>query len=108
MIAVSLFFTTTLALALHGSLILSAANPEPGNDMRVPEHEDTFFRDFIGYSIGPLGIHRLGLLLALNAVLWSAICIVISGTVWFDAWSEWWYWYVDLPFWVDIEGGING
>ena len=36
--------------------------------MRVPEHEDTFFRDFIGYSIGPLGIHRLGLLLALNAV----------------------------------------
>ena len=76
MIAVSLFFTTTLALALHGSLILSAANPEPGNDMRVPEHEDTFFRDFIGYSIGPLGIHRLGLLLALNAVLWSAICIV--------------------------------
>ena len=108
MIAVSLFFTTTLALALHGSLILSAANPEKGTEMRSPEHEDTFFRDFIGYSIGPLGIHRLGLLLALNAALWSAICIVISGTVWFDAWSEWWYWYVDLPMWVDIEGGVNG
>ena len=108
MIAVSLFFTTTLALALHGSLILSAANPEKGSEMRSPEHEDTFFRDFIGYSIGPLGIHRLGLLLALNAALWSAICIVISGTVWFDAWSEWWFWYVDLPMWVDIEGGVNG
>ena len=108
MIAVSLFFTTTLALALHGSLILSAANPEKGNEMRSPDHEDTFFRDFIGYSIGPLGIHRLGLLLALNAVIWSAICIVISGTVWFDAWSEWWFWYVDLPMWVDIEGGVNG
>ena len=32
MIAVSLFFTTTLALALHGSLILSAANPEKGSN----------------------------------------------------------------------------
>ena len=48
MIAVSLFFTTTLALALHGSLILSAANPEKGQEMRSPDHEDTFFRDFIG------------------------------------------------------------
>ncbi|MEL6467632.1 MAG: photosynthetic reaction center subunit L [Pseudomonadota bacterium] len=108
MIAVTFFFTTTLALALHGSLILSAANPEKGETMRSPEHEDTFFRDFIGYSIGPLGIHRLGLLLALNAGFWSAVCIVISGTVWFDAWANWWYWYVDLPFWIDLEGGVNG
>ena len=108
MIAITFFFTTTLALALHGTLILSAANPEEGNEMRNPEHEDTFFRDFIGYSIGPLGIHRLGLLLALNAGFWSAVCIVISGTVWFDAWADWWYWYVDLPFWVNAEGGPNG
>ena len=36
--------------------------------MKTPDHEDTFFRDFIGYSIGPLGIHRLGFLLAINAV----------------------------------------
>ena len=42
------------------------------------------------------------------AGVWSAICIVISGTVWFDVWSEWWFWYVDLPMWVDIEGGVNG
>jgi photosynthetic reaction center L subunit len=102
MIAVTFFFTTTFALALHGSLILSAANPEKAKEMRSPEHEDTFFRDFIGYSIGPLGIHRLGLLLALNAGFWSAVCIVISGTVWFDQWIVWWDWYLELPWWADL------
>jgi photosynthetic reaction center L subunit len=102
MIAVTFFFTTTLALALHGSLILSAANPAKGKTVRAPEHEDTFFRDFIGYSIGPLGIHRLGLLLALNAGIWSAICIVISGTIWFEEWIAWWDWYLELPWWADL------
>ena len=68
MLAVSFFFTTTLALALHGSLILSAANPGEGEVMKAPEHEDTFFRDLIGYSVGTLGIHRLGLFLALSRV----------------------------------------
>jgi photosynthetic reaction center L subunit len=72
MLAVTFFFTTTFALALHGGLILSAANPEKGEEMKTPDHEDTFFRDFIGYSVGTLGIHRVGLLLALNAGFWSA------------------------------------
>ena len=102
MIAVSLFFTTTLALALHGALILSAANPPKGEEMKTPDYEDTYFRDFIGYSVGPLGIHRLGLILALQAGLWSAICIVISGTIWFDEWIAWWDWYLYLPFWADL------
>lgn len=108
MVAVTFFFTTCLALALHGSLVLSALNPERGEEVKTPDHEDTYFRDLIGYSIGPLGIHRLGLLLALNAAFWSAVCIIISGTVWFGAWADWWYWWVDLPWWIDIEGGING
>lgn len=102
MIAITFFFTTCFALALHGSLILSAANPGRGKEMKTPEHEDTFFRDFIGYSIGPLGIHRLGLLLALAAVLFSAICIVISGTYWpeGEAWDQWW-----LPLWQLADPG---
>ena len=105
MIAITFFFTTCLALALHGSLILSSTNPkDDGKDanVRTPEHEDTFFRDLIGYSIGTLGIHRLGLFLALSAVFWSAVCIVVSGTVWFDAWSGWWEWYTNLPWWADL------
>lgn len=106
MLAVTFFFTTTLALALHGGLILSAANP--GNDnsfppkkavTKTPEYEDTYFRDTIGYSIGTLGIHRLGLLLALNAGFWSAVCIVISGPFWNQGWPQWWSWWLDLPFW---------
>jgi photosynthetic reaction center L subunit len=84
MLAVTFFFTTTLALSLHGGLILSAANPgrrarNKQMEVKTPEYEDTFFRDIIGYSVGTLGIHRLGLILALNAGFWSAVCIVISG-----------------------------
>jgi photosynthetic reaction center L subunit len=69
--------------------------------MLTPDHEDTFFRDFIGYSIGTLGIHRLGLLLALNAGFWSAVCIIISGPVWTAGWPEWWNWWLTLPIWPE-------
>ncbi|NBC22430.1 MAG: photosynthetic reaction center subunit L [Gammaproteobacteria bacterium] len=99
MLAVTFFFTTTLALSLHGSLVLSAVNPRKGETVRSPEHEDTFFRDFIGYSVGTLGIHRLGLFLALNAGFWSAVCIVISGPFWTRGWPEWWSWWLNLPVW---------
>jgi photosynthetic reaction center L subunit len=100
MIAITFFFTTCFALALHGALILSAANPGKGKVMKTPEHEDTFFRDFIGYSIGPLGIHRLGLFLALASGFFSAVCIVISGTYWAEGepWDQWW-----LPLWQLVE-----
>jgi photosynthetic reaction center L subunit len=104
MLAVTFFFTTTLALALHGGLILSAANPEKGEEMKTPDHEDTFFRDFIGYSVGTLGIHRVGLLLALNAGFWSAVCIIISGPVWTKGWPEWWNWWLELPIWPSQVG----
>jgi photosynthetic reaction center L subunit len=99
MLAVTFFFTTTLALALHGGLILSAVNPQKDQEVKTPEHEDTFFRDFIGYSVGTLGIHRLGLLLALNAGFWSAVCIIISGPLWTESWPSWWNWWLELPIW---------
>ncbi|MEM1025263.1 MAG: photosynthetic reaction center subunit L [Myxococcota bacterium] len=99
MIAVSFFFTTTFALALHGGLILSTVNPMAGEPVRCAEHEDNFFRDFIGYSIGAVGIHRLGLFLALSAGVWSAICIIISGPLWTRGWPEWWVWWLELPIW---------
>lgn len=97
MIAITFFFATTLALALHGGLVLSSTNPGKGQEVKTPEHEDTYFRDFIGYSVGTLGIHRVGLFLALSAVFWSAVCIVISGPIWEDAWSDWWTWWLELP-----------
>jgi photosynthetic reaction center L subunit len=99
MIAVTFFFTTTFALALHGSLVLSATNPESGEPVKTPEHENTVFRDIMGYSIGTIGIHRLGLFLALSAGFWSAICIIISGPFWTRGWPEWWGWWLDLPIW---------
>ena len=99
MLAVSFFFTTTLALGLHGSLVLSAVNPAKGTDVKSPEYEDTFFRDLAGYSVGTLGIHRVGLLLALNAGFWSAVCIILSGPFWSRGWPEWWTWWLNLPIW---------
>ena len=81
MLAITFFFTNCLALALHGGLVLSAVNPSDDAEVKSPEYEDTYFRDFIGYSVGTLGIHRVGLFLALNAAFWSAVCIVISGTL---------------------------
>ena len=102
MIAVTLFFTTTLALSLHASLVLAAINPGKGRDVKGAEHENSFYRDFIGYSIGTLGIHRLGLFLALGAGIWSAICIIISGPFWTRGWPEWWTFWLNLPFWAHM------
>ena len=68
--------------------------------MKTSEHENTFFRDAIGYSIGLLGIHRLGLFVALSAAFWSAVCIVISGPFWTHGWPEWWGWWINLPIWA--------
>ena len=99
MIAITFFFTNCLALAMHGSLILSVTNPKQGEPVKTSEHENVFFRDLVGYSIGALGIHRLGTFLAMSAGLWSAICIVISGPFWSKPWPEWWNWWLNLPIW---------
>jgi photosynthetic reaction center L subunit len=99
MLAVTFFFTNCFALSLHASLVLSAVNPGKGQVVKTSEHEDTFFRDAIGWSIGTLGIHRLGLFLALSAGFWSAVCILISGPFWTRGWPEWWVWWLNLPIW---------
>jgi photosynthetic reaction center L subunit len=99
MIAITFFFTCCLALAMHGSLILSIVNPAKGEPVKTSEHENSFFRDTLGYSIGAVGIHRLGLWLALLAVIFSDICIVISGPFWTRGWPEWWSWWLNLPIW---------
>ena len=99
MLAISFFFTNAFALAMHGSLILSASNPRRGETVRTTEYEDTFFRDAVGYSIGTLGIHRLGVFLSVSAVFWSAVCIMISGPFWTRGWPEWWNWWLNLPIW---------
>lgn len=99
MVAISFFFTTTFALALHGSMVLAATNPPRGETVKTAEHEDAYFRDTIGYSIGTLGIHRLGLFLALSAGIWSAICMIISGPLFAGSWPDWWNWWRNLPVW---------
>jgi photosynthetic reaction center L subunit len=81
-------------------MVLSAVNPQRGQEVKTPEHEDTYFRDTIGYSIGTLGIHRLGLFLALNAGFWSAVCIIISGPVYAGSWIDWWEFIRETLTWA--------
>ncbi|RJS92092.1 photosynthetic reaction center subunit L [Salinisphaera sp. Q1T1-3] len=99
MLAVTFFFTTTFMLAMHGGAVLSAINPQKGETVRLAEHENSFFRDLMGYSVGELGIHRLGLALALSAGFFSAVCIIISGPFWAQGWPSWWNWWLQLPIW---------
>jgi photosynthetic reaction center L subunit len=99
MIAITFFFTNCLALAMHGSLILSVTSPKKGEPVKTSEHENSFFRDTLGYSIGAVGIHRLGLWLAVLAVLFSDLCILLSGPFWTRGWQEWWGWWLNLPIW---------
>ena len=106
MLAVTFFFGTTLMLAMHGGVILSAVNPPEGEDVKHGQHENQYFRDTIAYSIGPLGIHRLGWFAAINAGFWSAICILISGPFWVSGWPYFYDWYLQLPFWNDM--GLGG
>jgi photosynthetic reaction center L subunit len=105
MLAVTFFFTTTFALGLHGGEILSAANPGNKLPMKFGGHESVYFRDTIYYSIGELGIHRLGFFLAINAGLWSAVCIIISGPFWSRGWPYFFDWYLRLPIWNPITLG---
>ena len=99
MLAITFFFTNCLALSMHGAMILSVVNPQKGQPVKYAEHEHGFFRDLMGYSIGALGIHRLGLFLALSAAFFSAVCIIISGPFWTRGWPEWWTWWLSLPIW---------
>ncbi len=105
MLAVTFFFTTTFALGLHAGEILSSSNPGKGLPLKYGEHESVYFRDTIVYSIGELGIHRLGYFLALNAGIWSAICILISGPFWTRGWPYWWSWWLNIPIWSPLGGG---
>jgi photosynthetic reaction center L subunit len=82
------FFLTAMVLAMHGSAILGTYNTDenPNVEMR---REDTFWRDYVGYSIGEYGIHRLGFYLAVYTLIMSDLCILTSGTAvkdWVDFW----------------------
>ena len=47
-------------------------------------------------------VHRalpIGWFLAISAVFWSAVCIVISGPFWTQGWPQWWNWWLELPIW---------
>lgn len=93
-IGIALLFTSTLVLAMHGSAILSTVNRPNVQE----ENVDGFWRNLLGYSIGEIGIHRMGLWVAIAAVLFSNICIFLTGTLVQD-WAAFWTFWDKLPIW---------
>ncbi len=93
-IGITLLFTATLVLAMHGSVILSVAN----RPMVREGNEDGFWRNLLGYSIGEIGIHRLALWVGVASVLFSNLCIFLSGTLVSD-WAEFWLFWNYFPVW---------
>jgi len=93
-IGISLLFASTLVLAMHGSIIMSASKRpyiREGN-------EDGFWRNLLGYSIGEVGIHRMGFWVAASSVLFSNLCIFLSGTLVKD-WADFWSFWDKIPVW---------
>ncbi|MEO0560538.1 MAG: bifunctional photosynthetic reaction center subunit L/M [Chloroflexota bacterium] len=95
-IAITLFFLSGFILTLHGSIILMMAN----RPFKEEENEDAFFRSLQAYSVGEIGIHRLGLWAAIASVMFANLCIYFSGTLVFD-WNGFWYFWDRLPLWTN-------
>ncbi|MCB0076346.1 MAG: photosynthetic reaction center subunit M [Anaerolineales bacterium] len=93
-IGVTLLFASTLFLAMHGSAILSAANRPDVTEDSV----DAFWRNLMGYSVGELGIHRAAFWVGAASVLFSNLCIYLSGTLVHD-WSGFWDFWDRMPIW---------
>jgi photosynthetic reaction center M subunit len=93
-IGITLLFASTLVLAMHGSAILSAIDRPTVRE----ENVDSFWRNIIGYSIGEIGIHRAAFWLGTSSVLFSNLCIYLSGTLVSD-WAGFWAFWDKLPIW---------
>ena len=76
---------------LHDPAIAVATAPERG--------ESLWRQHLADYFATPAAYVGLGLFLALSAVFWSAVCIIISGPIWTRGWPEWWNWWLNLPVW---------
>lgn len=93
-IGITLLFTSTFILALHGSIQLMNADRPYTSE----ENEDGFWRNLIGYSIGEIGIHRLAFWVGTASVLFSNLCIFLSGTLVHD-WQGFWAFWDRIPIW---------
>ena len=88
------FFLTAMVLAMHGSAILGSYNTS-ADAAEEMVREDSFWRDYIGYSIGELGIHVLGFWLAIYTLVMADLCILTSGTLVQD-WVK--FWQFQIPW----------
>jgi photosynthetic reaction center L subunit len=95
------FFTTTLALA-HARRP-GAVGHQPGQGRSGEDRRSTRTPSSATSSAtrsARWASTASGLFLALAAVFFSAVCIVISGPFWTRGWPEWWSWWLDLPIWT--------
>ncbi|HEU4323924.1 MAG TPA: bifunctional photosynthetic reaction center subunit L/M [Roseiflexaceae bacterium] len=97
-IGITLLFTSTLFLAMHGSTIMSGIQ-RPGIGER---NIDVYWRGIVGYSIGEIGIHRVAFWTGASSVLFANVCIFLSGTLVYD-WNGFWAFWDRLPIWSNFS-----
>ncbi|GIS01764.1 MAG: reaction center protein L chain [Gammaproteobacteria bacterium] len=87
MIAVTFFFTTALALSMHGSLILMATDPRGGKTVKTGEQgrsSATISATPLGFGHSPFGFS----LPSRFCLLECSVPIVISGPFWTRGWPK--------------------
>nr|8HJU_L Chain L, Reaction center protein L chain [Roseiflexus castenholzii DSM 13941]8HJV_L Chain L, Reaction center protein L chain [Roseiflexus castenholzii DSM 13941]8J5O_L Chain L, Reaction center protein L chain [Roseiflexus castenholzii DSM 13941]8J5P_L Chain L, Reaction center protein L chain [Roseiflexus castenholzii DSM 13941] len=98
-IGITLLFASTLFLHMHGSAVLSEAKRNISD-----QNIHVFWRNILGYSIGEIGIHRVAFWTGAASVLFSNLCIFLSGTFVKD-WNAFWGFWDKMPIWNGVGQG---
>ncbi|MBO9342473.1 MAG: photosynthetic reaction center subunit M [Roseiflexus sp.] len=99
-IGITLLFASTLFLHMHGSAVLSEARRNISD-----QNIHVFWRNILGYSIGEIGIHRVAFWTGAASVLFSNLCIFLSGTFVKD-WNAFWGFWDRMPIWNGVGQGV--
>jgi photosynthetic reaction center L subunit len=98
-LGITLLFASTLFLSMHGSAVLSEARRNISD-----QNIHVFWRNILGYSIGEIGIHRVAFWTGAASVLFSNLCIFLSGTFVKD-WNAFWGFWDKMPIWNGVGQG---
>jgi hypothetical protein len=99
-LALAGFFLGAMLLSMHGSAILGTFNTDKNPKVEMLR-EDNFWRDYVGYSIGEYGIHRLLYYWGLFTLINCDLMDITAGPLVKDYIAIWqWHlpWIHNLPW----------
>jgi photosynthetic reaction center L subunit len=99
MLAITFFFTTTLALAMHGSLILSVTNPRKGEPVGRPRSTRTPSSAMTSATRSAPSASTAWACSWPERRLLERRVHRHQRPVLDPGWPEWWNWWLELPIW---------